>query len=125
MSETAVDILLVEDNSGDALLFTEMLIDCPGHYNVARATRITEALALIDAQRFDLIVMDLNLPDERGLHALGRIQAKTTLPLIILTGSFDKEMEYKTKAEGVRYYLKKGKVEVSELCNALSQCLAP
>lgn len=123
MDETAADILLIEDNSGDAMLFTEMLVDCPRCYNVTRASRISESLALIDENHFDLIVMDLNLPDERGVNALARIKDKTKLPIIILTGSFDKEMKYKSLGDGVKYYFMKGKVEAFELCDAISQCL--
>ena len=57
-------------------------------YEVQSAADGHEALALIDAQRFDLVVLDVEMPDLTGLEVLTRIRttrSQTDLPVIMLT----------------------------------------
>ncbi|PPD44343.1 MAG: DNA-binding response regulator [Methylobacter sp.] len=79
-----MNILLIEDDAvlADGLLHT---LGSSG-YTVSCATTALAAEQLVESQDFDLIVMDLGLPDLDGLQLLRRFRhRKVTLPIIILT----------------------------------------
>lgn len=92
-----IDILLVEDNEGDARLLRELLLDA----NVSALLHVVsdgnEAIDFLtyqgrylDAPRPRLILLDLNLPKLHGHEVLKRIKSNphlSTIPVIVLTGS--------------------------------------
>ena len=90
-----INILLVEDNSTDAELFTEAFTEaceCPHHIQVASDGE--EALRLLRAMRVKprLVLLDLNLPKMSGLEVLQELRqdadlALSLLPIIVLTNS--------------------------------------
>jgi two-component system, chemotaxis family, response regulator Rcp1 len=96
-----VEILLVEDNPGDARLLREALQELPVPTQLHRVADGVAALAFLrregpyaDAVRPDLIVLDLNLPKKPGLEVLAEISADLGLrriPLIVLSGSQDEQ----------------------------------
>ena len=84
----ALDILLVEDNEINRVVATGLL-ERSGHRIKATASS-REALALLDGQHFELVLMDLNMPDISGLEAIRRIRANTEkvtarMPIIVLS----------------------------------------
>lgn len=93
----AVEILLVEDNPGDARLTAEALKDGKFHVNLQVARDGVEALAKLrqespyqDAPRPDLILLDLNIPKKDGREVLTEIRADPKLariPVVVLTTS--------------------------------------
>jgi len=72
-----LDILLVEDNPGDVLLLVETLADCG--LDRRRFTTVTSLGAIFEhfaaGARADVILLDLNLPDSKGLATLERLWA--------------------------------------------------
>ncbi|HEV2693483.1 MAG TPA: response regulator [Verrucomicrobiae bacterium] len=86
-----IRILLIEDNPDDALLTRARLLreksfDC----TLTHATRLTEGLALLDQQPFDVVLTDLGLPDSQGLPAFTELQNKSPgMPIVVLTGQED------------------------------------
>ncbi|WP_243374694.1 response regulator [Geotalea sp. SG265] len=123
MKDKAIRILLIEDSSGDALLLTEMLAEFAGRYDVTRASRLSAAFELMEGEGFDLVMMDLNLPDSSGIQSLSLVREKLPLPVIVLTGLFDSELAARAIAEGAGYFLVKGHVEADELDRIIRQCL--
>jgi chemotaxis family two-component system response regulator Rcp1 len=92
-----IEILLVEDNPGDARLTIEALKDAKVVNRLTVARDGVEALAMLrreegyaDASRPDLILLDLNLPRKGGREVLAEIKADdqlTSIPVVILTSS--------------------------------------
>lgn len=92
-----IEILLVEDNSGDARLAREALRDAKVRNNLTWISDGTEALAFLRregkyqrAPRPDLILLDLNLPRKDGREVLTEIKADEKfrrIPVVILTTS--------------------------------------
>jgi DNA-binding response OmpR family regulator len=123
MQDKAVRILLIEDNSGDALLFSEMLSEFGGRYVVTRADRLATALELTEKNSFDLVVMDLNLPDSNGIDSIETVRKKLSLPVMILTGLFDEKMAAGAIAKGAGAFIAKGPVEAGELDARIRECL--
>ena len=92
-----IEILLVEDNDGDARLLREVLLEANKNVRLHVARDGVEALAFLnyqgdylDAPRPDLILLDLNMPKMDGRELLTRIKTHPrlkTIPVVVLTTS--------------------------------------
>jgi signal transduction histidine kinase len=114
-------LLIVEDNPGDARLLREMLGEEPGHdVEMAFAATMSEAESILAANSFDMILLDLGLPDAQGMTAIRRTRAVApTVPLVVLTGMDDESIAAQSLQEGAQDYLIKGQVESRSLVRAL------
>lgn len=82
-------LLLIEDSPSDAALVRDALASVTAPYTVLHATRLTDALALLREQVFDVVVTDLSLPDTEGLETIRLLAAAgQAAPIIALTGSY-------------------------------------
>jgi diguanylate cyclase (GGDEF)-like protein/PAS domain S-box-containing protein len=114
-------ILLVEDNPGDARLLREMVNE-----QGERETEFTHVQTMAEAEKylkewkFDIILLDLGLPDAAGLEAVRKAHvAAPHTPLVVLTGLDDETLAGKALQEGAQDYLIKGQIEARGLIRAL------
>jgi signal transduction histidine kinase/DNA-binding NarL/FixJ family response regulator len=121
MQKRSMELLLVEDNPGDARLFREMFSE-----QVAYNVKLTHVESMKDAEKLvaehpvDIIVLDLGLPDAHGLEALRRARAAgPCIPLVVLTGLDDGALAVHALQEGAQDYLVKGQIETLGLMRAL------
>ena len=86
-----VRVLLVEDSATDALLLREMLSEVSGsEYAITHVERVADARQQLAGGRFDVVLVDLGLPDASGLQALSGLGPATLqTPVIVLTGTDD------------------------------------
>lgn len=123
MNNRPLNILLVEDNPGDARLVIEDLKEPGVPHRIIQSGRLGEALQRVDEDpegRIDVVILDLSLPDARGLEAVERIRAAApSLPIVVLTGLDDENVAFRAVEGGVQDYLVKGKVNGSVLVRAL------
>lgn len=103
-------ILLVEDNPDDARLSREWLQDAdPGGFEVRDAATLAEALRSLAEQPFDLVVLDLILPDSQGLTGLRQVRrVAPELPVVVLTNGDSEILRAQAIAAGAQDYLVKG-----------------
>jgi chemotaxis family two-component system response regulator Rcp1 len=97
MNQREIEILLVEDNQGDARLTMEALQEAKVHNHISHVRDGVEALAFLRRQdpytqvpRPDLILLDLNLPRKDGREVLAEIKNDDNLkriPVVVLTTS--------------------------------------
>jgi PAS domain S-box-containing protein len=107
-----INILLIEDNSADARLIRENLLDTQENFHLEWKERLSSALSFPAEKNVDAIVVDLNLPDSRGLDTFTKINEKfPEKPIIVLTGLNDKELAYRAVREGAQDYLVKGEMD--------------
>src|SRR6202165_5679773 len=114
-------LLLVEDNPADARLLQEMLNerDLNGT-EVSHVTTMSDAESHLGRHVFDIIVLDLGLPDAQGLGAVRRARAAAPrIPLVVLTGLDDESLAAQALQEGAQDYLVKGETEARGLMRAL------
>jgi signal transduction histidine kinase len=118
-------VLLVEDNPGDVRLIerhvermdTELLASGVQLRSVERLSAAVEAL---DAGEFDLVLLDLGLPDSQGLATLETVdQHAERLPVIVLTVLDDKSTAVEAIKSGAQDYLYKGKVDEETLARTM------
>ena len=73
-------LLLVEDNPGDAELIKEMLPrDGPGSFEIELASRLATAVELARVEHFDLVLLDLGLPDSAGLDTVRAVRRQAPI----------------------------------------------
>ena len=124
MSRT-LRILVVEDNRADADLIRELLPQQgPVSFQIESAARLAEAITRLDGKAFDLILLDLGLPDSQGLDTFRKLrQAVAEVPVIVLSGANDEELAVTAVQEGAQDYLVKGMVGGSLLIRAILHAL--
>lgn len=117
ISKGKVFVLLIEDNPGDARLIKEMLKDAKiGNYDLIIKNSLSEGLEELLKNRFDLILLDLMLPDSSGLRTVTILLDKVIeTPIIVLTGRNDEELALKTLKLGIQDYLVKGNIDTTLL----------
>ena len=120
-TKSAIRLLLVEDNPGDAELVTDMLeLAGPGGFTIARATRLAEGLEQISRGDVDVVLEDLGLPDSSGLDTFHAAHAAAPdLPIVVLTGSENPELGLAAVRAGAQDYLVKGQTGADLLARAL------
>ena len=101
----AHDILFVEDEEFVRALIVTTL-EHEG-YNVTAAGTGQEMFELLDAAQFDLVILDLGLPDEDGLVLARKLRARSSVPLIILTAREDLDVRLAGLEIGADDYLTK------------------
>ncbi|MBF0371929.1 MAG: response regulator, partial [Alphaproteobacteria bacterium] len=109
-----IHVLLVEDNPGDARLVREMLSegDSGGRFRIEDAATMATALEALGEREFQVVLLDLSLPDSQGLDTVAQIRrARPTLPIVVLTGLADEEMAVRAVQGGAQDYLVKGQGE--------------
>src|SRR5579872_6821598 len=104
-----IKALLVEDSPSDARVIQELLRQNGGRQVVVKlADRVATAFESLDSEKPDLLILDLTLPDSKGLATFRRMHAKAAaVPIIVLTGLDDIDMALETISEGAADYLLK------------------
>ena len=114
-------VLLVEDNPGDARLIREMLADDPvNQFNLTQSGDLENAADDLEKQSFDVILLDLSLPDSQGENTFTRINTLVPdLPIVILTGNDDQQAAFSAIGLGAQDYLVKGSFQDGLLSRAI------
>ena len=112
MQPDRISVLLVEDNPADARLLREVVSEVEGsHISLTHVETLAAALARLDTQPFDVVMLDLSLPDADGLQTLVRThQRAPAVPIVVLTGLDDEQLAMLAVREGAQDYLVKGQV---------------
>ena len=114
-------ILIIEDNPGDIQLIQEMLKEGPGNLTISAAERLGVGLDILSSQDIDLVLLDLGLPDSRGLETLVRLQEGfPRLPVLIMTSIADESLAVQAIRLGAQDYLVKGQLDGGLLRHALA-----
>ncbi|HET9956310.1 MAG TPA: response regulator, partial [Polyangiaceae bacterium] len=95
-------VLIVEDNLADAELTSELLAAAQvARFNVLRAATAVSAVETLKSVRVDAVLLDLNLPDSRGLETLRQVKPKAAdAPIIVLSGMVTPELLVQARHEG-------------------------
>ena len=117
----ALRILLIEDNPGDARLTCEMLREVRSiAVAVVPAASFGAGVALLSSENFDVVLLDLSLPDMQGLETVRQLHARCPrMPLIVLSGLDDEETAIEALHNGAQDYLVKGCGDGSLIARAM------
>src|SRR5918992_1196717 len=123
MSDASTRILLVEDNIGDAGLLRAAFSEVSTRnfsFRLVHADRVTHALACLTEEPFDLVLLDLSLPDARGMETIVLVRnAAPSLPIVIMNGLDDENAAIEAIRHGAQDYLVKGQVDSAVLVRSI------
>ncbi len=113
MNLDGIRVLLVEDNPGDARLLTELVRDTgAGQWKLVHVDRLSTALDRLSREPFDVMLLDLSLPDADGLDTLIRAHGEAPrIPIVVLTGHDDEALAVRAVRAGAQDYLVKGRMD--------------
>ena len=121
MSGAPMHILLVEDNRGDARLLEATLRQVPAlNFELSWVESLAEAARRLATGRFDVLLLDLSLPDSQGLDTVRTACAKAPdMPIIVFTGADDEAMGLEAVRLGAQDYVIKGEADGWLLARAI------
>ncbi|MBT3390041.1 MAG: GAF domain-containing protein [Chloroflexi bacterium] len=122
MKKPKTCICLIDDNPGDVRFIQEtMQGERTANYDVLVFSCLADGIAQYEQQRFDILLLDLNLPDSRGLDTLiSAREALPQVPVIVLTGLEDEALALQAVQSGAQDYLVKGEFDAKFLARAIS-----
>lgn len=117
----ARNILLIEDDLGDAALAQAYLSDIPDRaLELRHVQRLSEAIPCLESPPPDIILLDLNLPDAHGITTFTELHARfPDVPVIVLSGLDDHEVALMTVREGAQDFIVKGTFTGETLLRAI------
>jgi signal transduction histidine kinase len=117
----SVKILLIEDNIAEARLLQEYLHQAESkQFLLVHVKRLREALSELSHTSYDVILLDLTLPDSQGLSSLSLlIKQDPSVPIVVLTNTNDEDLAIEAVRQGAQDYLVKRQVNVHVLVRAL------
>lgn len=121
MDKNNINILLVEDNPGDARLIQEILSEAAYlKFNLDHADRISGGVELLSKKNIDVVLLDLGLPDGHGINTFEKIyKIAPAVPIVVLTGIDNETLGVEAVQKGAQDYLVKGKVDGSLLFRSI------
>ncbi|MBE9007557.1 hybrid sensor histidine kinase/response regulator [Fortiea sp. LEGE XX443] len=121
MAISLVKILLIEDNLAEARLLQEFLQQADAkEFVLVHVKRLQEALNELSHSSYDIILLDLTLPDSQGLSSLPLlINNAPSVPIVVLTNTNDEELAIEAVREGAQDYLVKRHVNVNSLVRSI------
>lgn len=111
MDHKKINILLIEDNPDDILLIRELLSERDSfapEFRFDYAHRLDKGLEQLRKGGYDVVVLDLSLPDSRGMDTLLRLQAQfNAMPVVVLTDMNDERHGLEAVSKGAQDYISK------------------
>lgn len=106
-----INVLVVEDCTSDVVLLEHMLIDASSDaaYRFTAVPCLIDAFVLLDKERFDVVLLDLNLLDIEGVSSVSALHAaEPYIPIIVYSGTEDPKVKNACFALGAKHYVVKG-----------------
>lgn len=125
MDDSVTRLLLIEDDPGDVRLVGEQLNELElEQFELEHVARLDAGLARLATGAYDLLLLDLNLPDSHGPATLERAQAAGhALPIVVLTGAGDEQTGAALVHRGAEDYLLKGELTPRILIRSIRYAL--
>lgn len=129
-----LDVLLVEDNPGDARLIEEMLVEADEYLSavdgtdrtaeLSHETSLSAGIDRLQSAPVDVVLLDLGLPDSEGMETLDRmLDVADTVPVIVLTGRPESDLGIEAVRRGAQDYLVKGDVRVGRFAQTVQYAI--
>jgi len=121
MAQKTTNVLLVEDDKIAAALIIANLTAAPDrHFEIVTCMSLAEVGPLLQNDSFQIVLLDLNLPDSQGAETVRRIAAKArAIPIVVLTGSQDDLVGPECIAAGAQDFLAKSELASARLVSMI------
>lgn len=125
-------VLLVEDDDDDSVLINRLLalkggeatvkeVESYVHFYVRREQKLSDSVELLKRDRFDVVLLDLNLPDAHGVESLLKLLESVphVPPVLVVTGLRDESVALDCMRKGAQDYILKDSIEAVGLIRAI------
>lgn len=118
--EPPINVLIVEDNPGDVMILRELMRASAISFSLFSASTLREAVDTLGSGSFDIILLDLGLPDSTGIVTLKQLLSfEFCAPVIVMTGLDDEETALESLREGAQDYLVKNRLEPEYIARSI------
>jgi two-component system cell cycle response regulator len=118
------NILVIEDDPTYAMIVTDALASSCGHHVIDNVRTLKEGLEKLDHQHFDLILLDLSLPDSTGIAIVDRLIEKAArLPIVVLADVGDLQFASLAIQKGVQDFWVKEEMPAGALVRILDNAM--
>jgi two-component system cell cycle response regulator len=121
MDNKIIRILYVEDEIDHAILIGELIEEIKNvKYEMTHVQKLEEALFELNNERYDIVMLDLSLPDKQGLDTITAVcERAPDIPIVVMTSLEDEAMAIKALQRGAEEYLVKGEMNSHALSRIL------
>ena len=121
----SIDILLIEDDLAEAKLIQEILRNFDAdRFVLTHVERLQTGLNRLRQKQFDLILLDLTLPDSTGLSSVEMLVNNfASLPIVVLTNTNDDLLAIEAVRQGAQDYLVKRKINIEVLVRSIQYAI--
>jgi len=115
-------VLLIEDDPGDARLVAEVLKQAGNmHFALENVNNLADGLAKLSVRQFDVVLLDLSLPDSFGVSTMDQVLDQAPdQPIIVLTGAKDEQLAMELSKKGAQDYLVKSEMPGGVLARSIA-----
>jgi DNA-binding NarL/FixJ family response regulator len=120
-----LQVLHVEDSRLEAFMVKKFLeTPTPGRYAIINTDTFQKATQALQQHHFDIVLLDLSLPDAHGLDLLRAIEdIVPTVPVVVVTGEEDQELGLQVMRAGAQSCLLKGQFNPQSLDEAIQHAI--
>jgi diguanylate cyclase (GGDEF)-like protein len=120
ITEKPIRVLLIEDSPGDARLLQEALRDPHSGLELEVSGRLSDGLSRLSQSDFDVVLLDLALPDSHDIDTVIRVREHAPgVPIVVVTGTDEEQLGIRSVQAGAQDYLVKGKIERQHLLQVI------
>jgi DNA-binding NtrC family response regulator len=121
LSTQKIHVLLIEDNISDAKFLKDSLLGIVSPiFTFSHVERLNLGLQHLAWEQFDVVLLDLTLPDAQGLDTFIQVNAVAPdTPILIMTSIDDEALAVKAMQSGAQDYLIKGKVDTDLMLRSI------
>lgn len=123
--EKEIRILLIEDVPED-IRFAQIQLNTifGSNHTLEVSDYFSKAIQLLQRKSFDIIILDLSLPDSKGLNSFEQLVNSYNIPIIIYTGLDDELIKSAAMKHGAMDYLIKGKTTNNALKESIVKSIS-
>ncbi|MCK4820852.1 response regulator, partial [bacterium] len=113
MTSEVINVLLVEDDLSTSEFVKQVLCDCSKtvRFTAESAEDLSRAVELLNSKDFDIVLLDIKLPDSTGVDAVKQVHTLNPyIPVVLITELADEEIGLRAIKNGADDYLVKGKI---------------
>lgn len=121
MDDSAVTVLLIEDDANDARLIRRALNETQApFFQLEHVSRLSAGVERIPRGGIDVVLLDLSLPDSHGFASFSALHCQfPNVPVVLLTGIEDEKLAVQAAREGAQDYIMKSQVDGRLLARAI------
>ncbi len=115
-------VLIVEDQAPDMALVKNSILSLWPDCKIVSVCSLNEAYTACQHNNFDMVLLDLNLPDGTGAQTVADMRKiESTIPIVVITGHLDNDLVYRVLKNGANSILPKENIMTEEFCNILEE----